>query len=57
MARPGERVAAAPAGFDTVGTLSVRMPWRRGQSPAEVHAVAHELAGQLDVEIRARPDA
>lgn len=53
MARPGEHVAAAPAGFDTVGTLSVRMPWHEGQPPARVHAVAHELAGQLDIEIRA----
>lgn len=52
MARPGEPVAAAPIGFDTVGTLSVRMPWRHGQSPARIHAIAHELAAQLDVEIR-----
>lgn len=53
MARPGERVAAAPSGFDTVGTLSVRAPWQPGQSPAVVHAVADDLATGLDIEIRA----
>lgn len=51
MARPGEHVAAAPAGFDTIGTLSVRMPWHEGQSPDLIHALAHELAASLDVEI------
>jgi hypothetical protein len=56
MARPGERVAAAPAGFDTVGTLSVRTTWKPGQPPARVHAVAQDLAAQLDIEIR-RPDS
>jgi biotin carboxylase len=55
MARPGERVAAAPIGFDTVGTLSVRTTWKPGQAPAQVHAIAHDLAAQLDIEIR--PDA
>ncbi len=52
MARPGERVAAAPADFDTVGTLSVRTSWKPGQAAAKVHAVAHDLAAQLDIEIR-----
>ena len=51
MARPGERVAAAPLGFDTVGTLSVRAHWQDGQSAAEVHAVAEELAASLDIEV------
>ncbi len=52
MARPGERVAAAPAGFDTLGTLSVRASWQPGQSPAVIHALAHDLASQLDIEVR-----
>ena len=32
MARPGEQVAAAPVGFDTVGTLSVRMRWHEARA-------------------------
>lgn len=51
MAKPGERVAAAPDGFDTVGTLSVRAQWHEDQKPDEIHALARELASQLDVEI------
>jgi biotin carboxylase len=52
MAKPGTSVVAGARGIEFTGLLSVWSPWRPGQSPAAVHAVAHELAGQLDLEIR-----
>ena len=52
MAKPGTDVVAGARGIEFTGLLSVWMPWRPGQSPTVVHAVAHELAGQLDLEIR-----
>lgn len=51
MARPGDVIAAAPRAFDTVGALSVWLPWRPGQEPSVAHQVAREVAAELDVEI------
>jgi biotin carboxylase len=51
MARPGQVIASAPRGFDTVGALSVWLPWQPGQAPAVAHQVALTVAAQLDVQI------
>jgi hypothetical protein len=51
LARPGQVVASAPRGFDTVGALSVWLPWQPGQEPAVAHQVALKVAAELDVEI------
>jgi biotin carboxylase len=51
MAKPGRVVASAPRGFDTLGALSVWLPWHAGQAPAVAHQVALAVAPELDVEI------
>jgi biotin carboxylase len=51
MAKPGRVVASAPHGFDTLGALSVWLPWHAGQAPAVAHQVALAVATELDVEI------
>jgi hypothetical protein len=52
MAKPGTDVVAGARGIEFTGLLSVWMPWRPGQSPSIVHAVATDLATKLDVEVR-----
>lgn len=51
MAMPGQVVASAPRGFDSIGALSVWLPWRPGQAPAVVHSVARAMAARLDVKV------
>jgi hypothetical protein len=51
LAKPGTDVVADARGIDFTGLLSVWMPWRPGQDPAIVHAVALDLASKLDVEV------
>jgi ATP-grasp domain len=53
LARPGQVVASAPRGFDTVGALSVWLPWQPGQEPFAAHQVARKVAAELDVEVTA----
>ena len=51
MAKPDRVIASAPRGFDTLGALSVWLPWHAGQAPAVAHQVALMVAAELDVEI------
>ncbi len=55
FASPGTFVACAPHGFDITGVLSVWAPWRPGQNPSEIHAIAYELADKLDLVIEDVP--
>ncbi|GAA1469645.1 ATP-grasp domain-containing protein [Nocardiopsis exhalans] len=49
LATPGQEVRSAPEGFDLCGLLSVRAPYEPRQHPAQVHRVAEELLGELDL--------
>jgi biotin carboxylase len=51
MAKPGRVIASAPRGFDTLGALSVWLPWSAGQAPDVAHQVALTVAAELDAEI------
>jgi biotin carboxylase len=56
-ANPGERVAAAPAGFDISGLLSVRVPLHAGPHPGYVQETARSLERQLALRVEDIHDA
>ncbi|WNI14311.1 ATP-grasp domain-containing protein [Actinacidiphila sp. ITFR-21] len=49
VARPGDRLRRAPAGYDIAGSLSVNGPYREPADLDRIEAVAAELDGRLDV--------
>lgn len=52
LAAVGDRVAAAPAGFDICGLLSVREALQPDRHPEQVQATARRVERQLSVRVR-----
>jgi hypothetical protein len=57
VAHAGERVAAAPGGFDICGLLSVRVPLHAGKHPEHVQETARSLEQQLALRVDDSHDA